>query len=120
MATRRWQGGWLGAAHARALMAGVTLAWAAPAAAQETPATALLREGIELRRAGRDAEALARFERAHAVEPSPRTLAQMGLAEQALGRWVRAEAHLRAALAPRDDAWIERNRAALDAARGCW
>jgi hypothetical protein len=40
----------------------------------------------------------------------------MGLAEQALGRWVEADQHLREALRSGSDAWIRRNRAALESA----
>lgn len=77
---------------------------------------ALLREGVELRRAGHDVDALDRFSRAYAASQSPIALAQMGLAEQALGRWVPSEAHVREALASRGSAWIEQNRAPIEAA----
>src|SRR5215510_2729336 len=48
----------------------------------------LLAEGNALRRAGDDRAALTRFEEAWKRRPSARALAQMGLAEQALGRWL--------------------------------
>jgi hypothetical protein len=67
---------------------------------------ALIREGLALRREGRDAEALDRFERAYSASQSPQALAQMALAEQALGRFVVAEVHLTEAMARRDDRWI--------------
>lgn len=76
---------------------------------------ALLRRGLALRREGRDAEALELFRQAHAAAPSGRTSAQVGLALQALGRWVAAERALREALAT-DDAWVARHREALSAA----
>ncbi len=77
----------------------------------------LLAEGVELRRQGRDAEALERFERAHAIAPSPRALAQIALAEHALGRYVRAEARLEAALREGEhDPWIAERREALEGA----
>ena len=77
---------------------------------------ALMREGVSLRRAGDDAAALKRFQRAYELDPTPRALAQIGLAEQALGRWAAADKHLRQALEPSDDAWIKKNRASIDAA----
>jgi hypothetical protein len=78
---------------------------------------ALLHEGIELRRARQDAEALAVFERALAIDGSPRTRAQVALAEQALGLWVEAERDLDAALADGRGAWFEQHDAALRLAR---
>lgn len=79
-------------------------------------ADALIEQGIVLREAGKDAEALAQFQKAYALSPTPRALAQMALAEQALGRWGPAEAHLGRALRSVQDAWIMKNRAALDGA----
>jgi hypothetical protein len=80
------------------------------------PADALVAEGIALRERGKDEEALERFRQADALQPTPRTRAQIALAEQALGYWVPAEEHLIAALAKADDPWIAKNRAALDGA----
>lgn len=87
----------------------------AHAEAQEGPsdAEALIARGVELRRRGDDEGALALFRQAYALDPGPRALAQMALAEQALGQFVDAEAHLVAALATTGDAWIESRRAAL-------
>lgn len=84
-----------------------------PASAQDGP-DALLERGIELREAGRDAEALEQFERAYEQHGQARAMAQIALAEQALGRWVEAEEHLRRALSVRDDAWIEARREVLE------
>jgi tetratricopeptide (TPR) repeat protein len=85
--------------------------------ARAQPATeSIVREGLDLRRAGRDAEALAVFERALAVDGSARTRAQVALAEQALGLWVEAERELSAALAAGDDPWFAHRRGALQAA----
>ena len=72
--------------------------------------------GIELRRHGDDRGALREFRRAYAAAPNPRTLAQIGLAEQALGIWVDAEAHLSEALNAGDDSWIATNRVTLQQA----
>jgi hypothetical protein len=88
------------------------------ACAQTPEVERLLRHGIELRQLGNNEAALADFQRAHELGNTPRTLAQVALAEQALGRWVDAETHLREALRAGDDAWISRNRAALDGALG--
>jgi hypothetical protein len=76
-------------------------------------------QGVELRRQGEDAEALAVFERAHALRPSARAAAQVGLAQQALGHWREAEQGLLQALrGPVDEAdspWLARNRVYLEA-----
>jgi hypothetical protein len=77
---------------------------------------ALVHEGVELRRSSRDAEALAVFERALAIDGSPRTRAQVGLAEQALGLWVEAERDLDAAIAEGNGAWFDQHASALRAA----
>jgi hypothetical protein len=95
------------------LAPGPVTAAAAPAEAGD--AEALVREGIVLRRSGDDQAALQRFERALAIEKTPRTLAQLAFAEQALGRWGAADRHLREASAA-DDAWIRKNRRPIDAA----
>lgn len=94
------------------VVACVLALWAPEAAAQSKDAEALVDEGVELRREGRDAEALARFERAYELQPSARALAQIGLAEQALGRWVSAHGHLVRAIAE-GGPWIEEHREAL-------
>src|SRR6185295_1879926 len=73
-------------------------------------------KGIEARERGRDAEALGLFKKAFAIAPTPRARAQVALAEQALGMWADAERDLTAALATAGDAWIAKNRVALDGA----
>jgi hypothetical protein len=83
-----------------------------PAADAET----LIRRGIELRRAGKDAEALSLLQQAYALDGTPRALAQVGLVEQALGKWGLADQHLRRALESAADAWVRKNRAALEEA----
>lgn len=77
-------------------------------------AETLIDRGVDLRVQRKDAEALELFEASWKLKPSPRARAQMGLAEQALGRWIDAEKHLEEALADRSDAWIGRNRPMLD------
>jgi hypothetical protein len=70
---------------------------------------------------GHDEEALALFRRAHSLAPSARARAQIGLAEQALGRWVLAERDVAGALEVTGDSWVRKNRtdlvAALEAVR---
>lgn len=76
-------------------------------------AEALIAQGIDLRRQGKDAEALEAFKRAAETHSTPRALAQIGLAQQALGQWVAAEAHLKLALDHPNNPWISRNRDTL-------
>jgi hypothetical protein len=91
-------------------------AWRSLAAPDDADAEALITRGIELREHGKDDEALGVFKKALATTPSPRARAQVALAEQALGLWVAAEVDLVQALAASNDAWITRNRAALEGA----
>lgn len=116
---RRALSGWLGALGARlsrqTLVAGLTLcmaaAWPLVAQAQSAAdADALIDRGVERRRAGDDAGALELFASAWEAGHTPRARAQMALAEQALGHFVDAEAHLLEALAATDDEWITLRR----------
>jgi hypothetical protein len=98
---------------------GIALTWALTAReaiADDQAASALIEQGLDLRQAHRDADALALFEKAEVISPTPRGRAQVALAEQALGRWVKAEGDLRAALAIKDDEWIESRRPVLEKA----
>jgi hypothetical protein len=72
-----------------------------------------IRKGNELRRLGRDQQALPMFQRAYDVAPSPRTAAQLGLCEIVLGYWMEADSHLTEAVAGHSE-WIEKNRATLE------
>ena len=83
-----------------------------PACADD--ADELIRRGIELRKQGRDQDALQAFQNANALASTPRALAQMGFAEQALGRWVDADEHLNAAARTAGDSWIVKNRQVLE------
>jgi hypothetical protein len=76
-----------------------------------------IQRGVELRRAGRDREALAEFEAAWALRRTPRARAQIGLAQQALGNWREAESALDDALGATDDGWVARYRESLLRAR---
>jgi hypothetical protein len=73
-------------------------------------------EGLDLRRKGDHRGALRLFREAHSMAPSPMTLAQIGLAEQSLERWVDSSEHLTTALADGNFSWIEKNRALLQKA----
>lgn len=88
---------------------------AAPAFSQtsEKPAESLIKEGLKLRRAGRDIDALDRMQRAYDLEPTPRAAAQVGLCLQAVGRWTDADLKLSEALSAPDDPWVKKNLATL-------
>src|SRR3954471_6116668 len=59
-------------------------------------AEALLEQGVELRRLGKDQEALTVLEEAVAVQPqSARARVHLAAAHQALGHWLEADALLR-------------------------
>ncbi|HET6150224.1 MAG TPA: hypothetical protein VFH68_21975 [Polyangia bacterium] len=83
------------------------------AEARARPSDDLVKQGLDQRRKGNDQEALELFRRAQELDPAPRNLAQMGLAEQALGSWSDAEAHLKGALKRGDDPWIRKNQVVL-------
>lgn len=117
MRTDRWS--------ARSFLVGIALTVVAPAPAfaQQSSSSpgpseteSILRRAIGLRASGHDDEALAEFRRAYALTRSPLTTGQLGLAEQAVGEWIPAELHVRTALDAHDDAWVSRNRAALEQA----
>jgi hypothetical protein len=78
----------------------------------------LLKQGIELRRRGRDREALAEFQQAARIARTSKVVAQIALAEQALGLWVESESDMKEALANGQDPWIVKNRAVLEGALG--
>lgn len=88
-------------------------AWAQTPCVSQPQVDALEEQGRALREQHRDADALALFEQAHGLCHGGRALARVALAEAALGRWVDAEAHLRAAMAQTDDAWVSANGDAL-------
>jgi tetratricopeptide (TPR) repeat protein len=79
-------------------------------------ADGIITKGTELRRQGRDAEALAEFQKAARMRKSARATAQIALAEQALGLWVDANQHLGQALEEGHDPWIKKNRKTLESA----
>src|SRR5947207_3328551 len=101
-----------------ALTAPAPAASADPAPPAAPDAQALIREGLELRRQGQERAALPYFEKAHDLAHTPRSAAQLGFAEQALGMWVEAESHLAEARAADEDPWIKEHRNLLDESIG--
>jgi hypothetical protein len=100
-------------------LAGIVCAVAVGATADEpapSESEASIRRGVELRREGRNGEALVEFQKGFALDPTPRARAQIGLALQALGDWLGAEGWLQDALNAHDDAWITRYETDLRAA----
>jgi tetratricopeptide (TPR) repeat protein len=77
---------------------------------------ALISQGLKAMRQGDYQAALDAFRRAHQTRPTTRSHAEIGLAEQALHRWVEAEADLAGAMAEEEDAWLEEHRLVLDKA----
>jgi len=76
----------------------------------------LMRDAVSKRRAGDDLAALKLFQQAYELNKTAKALAQMGLAEQALGRWGPADNHLRQAVETGGaDPWIKKNRPAIAA-----
>ena len=103
---------WAGAA----LVAGAMIASPARADGPSAEGEAYIERGIELRRLGKNADALGLFERAYSLDPTPRAGGQVALARQAIGDWVGAESGLLQALAFPDDPWIARYRSVLERA----
>jgi hypothetical protein len=102
-----------------ALVVGLSIGWtsaiAPPARAADAAEDMLNKEGVEARRRNDDAVAWEIFRRAYDLHQSPRSAAQMGLAEIALGRWTDAELHLEEALRADGDPWVRKNRQVLGA-----
>ena len=83
-------------------------------AAEPAEVETLIRQGVQLRTQGRDALALPLFQRAYDLERTPRTAAQLGLAEFAMGYWLASERHLSEALASPRHPWVAKNRPYLE------
>jgi hypothetical protein len=97
----------------------VVLALTRPAAADDArDADQWIRKGIELRKAHDDEGAVREFQKAYDAIHTPRAAGQLGLAEQALGRWEDAEHHVREAIRASDDPWVVKNHATLSDALG--
>jgi hypothetical protein len=106
---------------ARGLLVVTWLASSAPVlaarpASKEEPET-LLRQGIELRRRGDDQRAHGYFKRAYEISRTPRTAAQLGLSDQAVGQFFEAEPLLSEALSSVDDPWVQEHKAILENSR---
>jgi hypothetical protein len=88
---------------------------AAPAgAAEPAKIEELIRQGVELRRVKENHRALPLFQQAYDLAPSPRTAAQLGLVEMALGYSLEAERHLSESLSATHDVWVKENRPVLE------
>jgi tetratricopeptide (TPR) repeat protein len=98
------------------LVAAALLAGTARAEEPAAEAEALIQKGVELRRAGKNGEALSEFQKAFALTPTPRAEAQIALALHALGDWLGAERALKEALRAADDPWIAQYRDPLEGA----
>jgi hypothetical protein len=95
----------------------VALHFALPAiAAEPAEVENLIRQGVQLRRDGQDQRALPLFQKAYELARTPRTAAQLGLVEMALGYMLDADRHLTEGLAAPRDPWIKKNRPTLDSA----
>jgi hypothetical protein len=95
-------------------LAVVVLLQSGPGVAAGDDAERLTNKAIELRQSGDDQGALPLFERAYALSHSPRAAAQLGLCQQALGRWADAETNLSQALKAGKDPWIKKQRRPLE------
>lgn len=107
------RGGWKGAVAASLVM----LVARGASAQSDADVEALVRRAVTLRQQAQDEAALVVLQRALALSREPRVLAQVGLAEQALGRWLDADLHLEEAQRAAGDPWIARNQASLAEAR---
>lgn len=80
----------------------------------DAAAEAHIKKGLELRRKGRDADALAEFEEAMKSSPSARAKAQVGFAQMAVGLFEAAELSLSDVITnSSDDSWVSAHRTAL-------
>jgi hypothetical protein len=84
------------------------------ARAASPKAEALVNQAVELRRNGDDEGALALLLQAYGLARAPRTAGQLGLCEQALGRWAEAETYLTEALKAQEDPWVKKNRGTIE------
>ena len=87
-----------------------------PAWADRDDPDALIAQGLKAMRKGDYQAALDAFRSAHHARPTTRSHAEIGLAEQALHRWLEAEADLARALVEEEDEWLKEHRSLLDKA----
>jgi PEGA domain len=83
-------------------------------AAGSNKSDALVNQAVELRRDGDDQGALALLLQAYGAGRAPRATGQLGLCEQALGRWADAEVYITEALKAESDPWVKKSRRALE------
>jgi hypothetical protein len=83
-------------------------------AAAGPTAESLVNQAVELRRNGDDEGALALLLKAYGLGHAPRATGQLGLCEQALGRWADAEVYLTETLKAEGDPWVKKNRRTLE------
>jgi hypothetical protein len=95
-------------------LAGALSAAGVARADDEKQVDAIIKKAVELRRQGKDRDALSELQRAATIANPPKLSAQTGLAEQALGLWIPADKHLREALDQTADPWIKKNRRTLE------
>ena len=98
------------------ILASVLLPPSGASAADPAALEQLIRQGNEMRLKGSDQAALPFFKRAYDLLPSPRTAAQLGLVELALGYSIQSEVHLGEALSSPHHLWVAKNREKLEAA----
>ncbi len=84
------------------------------ALAANAKAEVLVNQAVELRRNGDDEGALGLLLQAYALGHTPRATGQLGLCEQALGRWADAEIYLTESLKAEADPWVKKSRRALE------
>jgi hypothetical protein len=110
---------WIRLACSVAVLAALSGQWgrvvAAPRPSSEDPEV-LIKEGVELRRQGQNARAEGYFRRAYELAATPRTAAQLGLAELSVGNFLDAQTHLEEALSSKD-AWVNEHRKTLEESR---
>ena len=91
----------------------IALAATSRASADPAMVEALIHEGVELRKQGKDHRAMPAFKKAYDLERSPRTAAQLGLVEAQLGYWLAAEKHLGEALSSTRNPWLAKHEPEL-------
>jgi hypothetical protein len=98
------------------LASGVGLTSRSGTAAPAEDPESLIRQGVELRRQGKETRAEGYIRRAYQLAATPRTAAQLGLVELALKNYVDSDTHLSEALRTRD-AWVIEHKQILEESR---
>ena len=110
----------LGRRSLAAVLVAAQLSSATPASAQDAERAKveqLLKQGMDRRAAGHDAEALEAYRQAVELDPdNARALAHLGVTYQALGRWLPAHKYLSLALSHAGDPYVERHEGELTGA----